>query len=50
MDIPAAFFRKVKWTIYAWIGAVSVSELSRNPRLAEKIEDLCRTLRAVPAG
>lgn len=42
-------FEQLKWAIYDWIGSISVTELSRNKKLAGEIERLCRRLSVLNA-
>jgi hypothetical protein len=49
MNCDADFVEKLKWSIYDWIGAISVSEISTNQNLRQHIEGLFRKLSALSA-
>lgn len=39
------FLHDLKWSVYEWIGAVSIDELSQNAELALRYERLEREIR-----
>jgi hypothetical protein len=43
------FIEKLKWSVYDWIGAISVTELSSNQNLQGHIEALFKKLSALNA-
>jgi hypothetical protein len=46
MSFQAEFIEKLKWSIYDWIGAISVDELASNHCLRLHIESLFKKLAA----
>ncbi len=49
MKAPDDFFERLKWSIYEWIGTISVEELAENTQLATEIERLCKRLHSIQA-
>ena len=49
MSIEVEFAEKLKWSIYEWIGAISVEELSMNQNLRGHIESLFKKLASLDA-
>lgn len=47
MSYEIELVEKLKWSIYDWIGAISVKELSTNMNLRGHIESLFRKLAAL---
>ena len=47
MKIPQAYVEKLKWSIYEWLGAISISESTRNLLLARQVELLAKSLRPI---
>ena len=46
MSFETEFIEKLKWSIYDWIGAISVNELASNHSLRLHIESLFKKLAA----
>ena len=46
MSFQTEFIEKLKWSIYDWIGAISVDELASNHCLRLHIESLFKKLAA----
>lgn len=44
MSCEVELVEKLKWTIYDWLGAISVTELSTNQKLRGHIEALFKKL------
>ena len=49
MSYEVDFVEKLKWSIYEWIGAISVTELSTNQKLRGHIEALFKKLASLSA-
>ncbi|MGE0175124.1 MAG: hypothetical protein AB7T49_20180 [Oligoflexales bacterium] len=47
MKIESDLVEKLKWSVYDWIGAISVTELASNQNLRGHIEALFRKLSAL---
>lgn len=47
MTFPEAFRTRLKWSIYEWLGAISICEVKHNQHLIEQIEELSRSLSAL---
>lgn len=47
MSYEVDLIEKLKWSIYDWLGAISVTELSTNQRLRGHIESLFKNLAAL---
>jgi hypothetical protein len=47
MSYEIELVEKLKWSIYDWIGAISVKELSTNQNLHGHIESIFRKLAAL---
>lgn len=50
MSWEANSFEKLKWSIYEWVGSISVSELSTNKNLASHIEALFKKLSSLSSA
>ena len=44
MKLPPEYVEKLKWSIYEWIGAISVTELASNRILQDHVEALLKKL------
>jgi hypothetical protein len=44
MKFEREFIEKLKWSVYDWVGAISVTELTSNQNLKVHIESLFKKL------
>lgn len=49
MTLPCEYLKKVKWSIYEWVGTLSVDEIETNKDLQILITNLFKALRFVNA-
>lgn len=49
MKLSNTFLDKLKWSVYEWVGLISVEELTLNRRLEAQIERLMKALRVAVA-
>ena len=49
MNMSPEFIDRLKWSIYGWIGEISVEELVYNLKLKNHIESLFRIMAALDA-
>jgi hypothetical protein len=49
MTETVTYFENLKWSIYDWIGSISIEELTTNSDLKLPIAELCKCLAGCPA-